>query len=335
MCATKNTGNSNIKDTASQLYKNENEYVMSLPRVIATGGTKEFYPNSVMWLIYKKLSSLKIIKQYIKAVIVNWKWFIKLKKIRNKGTTTNAIVIGNGPSQGFLDIASLRQFKENGGDIFCVNYWTVNKVLCDVVPSYMITSDPAIFSPTAPPYLKEKNEELISFMSTHVSIKIFCPLDRCESLAEIFGSERIIGFVDQELRMWSSNINPLYPRGYLSMTLYKALALALWLNYDNIFIIGMDNTYPRNIYCDNDNKIINHEIHTADNDFSVDQSAIYKSVGDCLTEVSQLFYDAKIFKNNKITNLDPYSLTDVFNKIKIPVTKISEILTVKKHNSNS
>jgi len=333
MYVTQNSENPDMKETATQRYEAENEYVFSLPRVIASGSPKEFYPHSVFWLLFKKLASLRIVKQYVKHVIVNWKWFIKLKKIRNHGLAANAIVIGNGPSQGFLDIDCLRQFKANGGHIYCVNYWTVNKDLCEVVPTHMVTSDPFTLSPSVPDYAKEKDAQLLSFLKEHVSIKIFCPLERCESLAEIFGSDRIVGFVDQELRLWSTNINPMYPRGYLSMTLFKALAMAMWVNYQNIYIIGMDNTYPRNIYCDENNKIINHEIHTEDLDFSVDQSAIYKNTGDCLIEIAQIFYDAKIFKNKKIVNLDPYSLTNVFNKSDLPISNISKILTNTIKNS--
>ena len=166
-------------------------------------------------------------------------------------------------------------------------------------------------------------------MLKNVSVMIACPLERCSELSEIFGKERILGFADQELRMWTNNINPIFPRGYLSMTLYKALALAIWFNYRKIYIIGMDNTYPRNIYCDQNNKFMNHEIHSGVKDFLFDQSALYKSIGDGITEIAQIFYDVRKFKNEKIINLDPYSLTDVFLKIDKSIANISNVLNAK------
>jgi hypothetical protein len=118
--------------------------------------------------------------------------------------------------------------------------------------------------------------------------------------------------------MWSKNINPLFPRGYLSMTLYKALSLALWFDYDRIFVLGMDNTYPRNVYCDRRNRILNLEVHAGTEDYTADWGDVYGSMGDLLFELSHLFYDARKFAPNaRIVNLDPYSLTDAFEKADI------------------
>jgi hypothetical protein len=271
--------------------------VLSLPRVTISGPAKRFYPDSVLWLFFKKINSLKTVKEYLIQVMIKWSWLAKTKLLRNKGLFADAIVIGNGPSQGYLDASILAEFKSKGGEVICINFWTENEDLSKVIPTYLVTSDPIIFSEKVPDHLKEKNAKLLSYMLKNVSVMIVCPLGRCDQLSKIFGKERILGFVDQELRMWTSNINPMYPRGYLSLTLYKALAIAVWINYRKIFIIGMDNTYPRNIYCDQENKFINHEIHAGSKDFSVDQSNLYKSVGDGLTEIAQLFYDARKFKN--------------------------------------
>ena len=287
----------NSENTPTFFYKKENEYVLSLPRVTISGPAKRFYPDSVLWLFFKKINSLKTVKEYLIQVMIKWSWLAKTKLLRNKGLFADAIVIGNGPSQGYLDASILAEFKSKGGEVICINFWTENEDLSKVIPTYLVTSDPIIFSEKVPDHLKEKNAKLLSYMLKNVSVMIVCPLGRCDQLSKIFGKERILGFVDQELRMWTSNINPMYPRGYLSLTLYKALAIAVWINYRKIFIIGMDNTYPRNIYCDQENKFINHEIHAGSKDFSVDQSNLYKSVGDGLTEIAQLFYDARKFKN--------------------------------------
>ena len=147
------------------------------------------------------------------------------------------------------------------------------------------------------------------------SIIIACPIRRCGELSKRYGEHRVIGFVDSELRMWNKNLNPLLPRGYLSMTLYKSLALAIWFGYEKIFIIGMDNTYPRTVYCNLDNKFINHEIHAAGADFAVDMSGMYGTVGDGIVDISLLFYDARKFTRENVINLDQYSLTDAFKKI--------------------
>ena len=108
------------------------------------------------------------------------------------------------------------------------------------------------------------------------------------------------------------------------MTLYKSLANALWYGYKSIYILGMDNTYPRNIYSDKDNNILNLEIHSGTPDYVADISQYYGCMGDLLVDLSNIFYDAKKFANKSIINLDPYSLTDAFKKI--PTRDISKFI---------
>lgn len=305
----------NSNESSTDLYRKENEYVLGLPRVVASGQARKAYPDSVMWLIFKKFSSLKVILRYVIQVITQWRWIKKTWHLKGRGVETDVIVIGNGPSQGFIAESNLLRFKENGGELICINFWTENPILCNVNPTCMVTSDEIIFSSKIPPHLKEKHEKLMSYMLSNETITIACPLDRCSELSAIFGKNRVFGFVDLELRMWTSNIHLLFPRGYLSMTLYKALAVAIWFNYKIINIIGMDNTYPRNIYCSESNKFMNHEVHANGGGFVVDQSAIYHTVGDALAEMTRIFHDIQKFKNPKIINLDRYSLTDAFKKL--------------------
>ena len=301
-------------ESPTDSYRKENEYVLGLPREVISGRPRKAYPDSVVWLLLKKITSLKVILRYVVQLIGQREWLIKTWKLRGQRVGLKAIVVGNGPSQGFIDEAKLTKFKASGGELICINFWTENDILRKIIPTFMVTSDAVIFSSKIPAHLVAKHERLMSFMLENKSILIGCPLERCGQIASIFGSDRVFGFVDHELRMWSNNINPMYPRGYLSMTLYKALAIAIWLEYDKIYLIGMDNTYPRNIYCDEVNKYISHEVHAVAKSFALDQSALYEGIGDVLMDAAILFYDVRKFKNEKIVNLDPYSLTDVFEK---------------------
>jgi hypothetical protein len=314
-------------ESPTDLYRKENEYVLGLPREVISGRPRKVYPDSAVWLMYKKLTSLRVLFKYAVQTIALRKWLMKTWRLKSQSSGVNAIVIGNGPSQGFIDELELFKFKSAGGELICINFWTENEVLRNVIPTHMVTSDAVIFSSNVPDHLVKKHERLLNFMLKNETIMIGCPLDRCSQISSIFGSHRVFGFVDQELRMWTNNINPMYPRGYLSMTLYKALAIAIWFGYEKIYLIGMDNTYPRNIYCDENNKYVSHEIHAGSKSFSIDQSAIYGSIGDVLMDLAMLYHDVRKFKSQKIINLDPYSLTDAFKKSDrlIKFQKISEM----------
>ena len=123
-------------------------------------------------------------------------------------------------------------------------------------------------------------------------------------------------FVDTELSIWK-NINPILPRGYVSMTLYKALAWSIYLNYARIGIIGMDNTYPRDIYSDKDNRIIIKDLHSGLEDSAHDFSGVHNNVASVLDHLLLVFHHLEYFPIEKIVNLDQYSLTDRFRKIEV------------------
>jgi hypothetical protein len=238
-------------------------------------------------------------------------------KLRNTKKVKSALVIGNGPSQGYLSIDYLEKFKSLGGEVFVVNYWYENEGLSKFIPNYIVISDPNTLSfGKLPDILLEKNKAMLNYLQRNEEIKILAPLNRMAELESLLGHGRVFGFVDLELRRLTNNIHPIFPRGYVSMTLFKALALSIWFGYKEIFLIGMDNTYPRNIYCDKNNKILNLEIHAGVDNFVADQTPLYSSIGEAMQSITNLFMDSyKFRKATNVKNLDQYSLTDAFEKI--------------------
>lgn len=296
-------------------YVHENERLKSLKTIVLHSDNKIHYEtDSLSFLIKSKIKLLKLYRRYLIEKKHHRFWIDQLKTYQHSKKHMSAIVIGNGPSQGYLTTDVLNQFKQNGGEIFVVNFWNQNPQLSSVIPNYIVISDPQTLSNQSSSF-DNKNISLKKFILKNTEIKIICPTYRCEDLGITFGRDRIIGFIDTELRGLTNNIKPTKARGYVSMTLYKALAMALWFDYKKIFILGMDNTYPRNTFCDSNNKILNLEIHAGIDDFITDHSERYVGMGDLMVDLSHLYYDAKKFAySNKVFNLDPYSLTDAFPK---------------------
>lgn len=315
------------KQDPTERYIHENEYVHSLPvRII--NGKKIIYKNkSIFWLIKSKLSNLKDgLFFYIKELLVGYRDLVQTYRLKGNCKTKYALVIGNGPTQGYLTQELLQEIKDHEIEVFAINFWNENEQLSKVVPDYFVISDPLTLKMgLSDDFLYQKNKALLTYLTKSPQIQIFCPVRRCKELRELFGKERIHGFADAQLEYWTKNISPIFPRGYVGMTLYKSLAIAKWLGYEKIFVIGMDNTYPRNIYCDKDNRILNHEIHAKTSDFLADMTFIYPSIGDLLVVLSNLFYDAYLFRGGVI-NLDPYSLTDAFEKIDAPLSSIDNLM---------
>ena len=77
----------------------------------------------------------------------------------------------------------------------------------------------------------------------------------------------------------------------------------------------MDNTYPRDLYCDESNRVLNHEVHAGISDYACDQSDVYPTVAAAVYDIYRLFKDLELFPNSSVYNLDSYSLTDRFKKV--------------------
>jgi hypothetical protein len=259
--------------------------------------------------------------EYLKALILGWREISKLTSIKGSKVDRRAIIIGNGPSQDLIDHAALRKFKQNGNDIHVINYWNTNTRLSSISPSYFITSDPNTLceskyeEPNSD--ISKSNANLRKYLLEDSNITIMAPIWQVKYLKSIFGASRVMGFIDTEMRTLSSNIDPRFPRGYLSMTLFKALAIAIHMGYREIYLIGMDNTYPRDIYCDSNNHIYRRERHAGGNDYMVDVTTLNPSMAVQMQDIFNLFSDLnRCFSNLNVLNLDPYSLTDVFPKVK-------------------
>ena len=292
-------------------YIDEHQHVFSLPRKSETS----LRPRKLIgWSIFRLLKShffsvLSCIFHYTREVCKSWSFLRITSSLKGSAVGKRVLLIGNGPSQGYLTIQKLKKFILSGGETICVNYWQENKLLNEHIPNWLVLSDPETFSER---FLEA--ESLIKYLKINSSIKVVAPSSWVGAIKKLNLKNECYFFIDVELSVWK-NINPTYPRGYLSMTLYKGMAWAVHLGYKEIGVIGMDNTYPRNIYNDDNNKICNLELHAGIDDYIVDQSSLYQNVASRLDDLARLFYHLEYFPFEKIVNLDRYSLTDRFRKV--------------------
>lgn len=306
-------------------YVRENEHAFSLPResYTAVEKSRQMRSTSVVGILRDRFGQITIGSlRYLYAIAREFVQISKLSALKSAKAGRRALVLGNGPSLGYLSSEQLRRFQHGGGEFFSVNFWTTTH-LGGVAPDYQVISDGATlaapesrFGSRLSDELRRKNALLAAFLRENERVKIACPLARVRELVEQFGSDRIIGFVDHEMRALTSNIDPRFPRGYASLTLFKALALAIFLGYEEICVLGMDNTFPRDTFCDFDNRIYRLERHAGAKDTIFDQSAVYPTMDVWAQDMLDLFSDLhRCFKGSPVLNLDPYSLTDAFRKI--------------------
>ena len=236
--------------------------------------------------------------------------------------------MGNGQSQDYLTKNNLKFLLKNNFNLIVVNYWNLNKKFKKIIPNYIVISDRRILDNNKKnKFFFRKSKLLIKYLHLNKSIKVICPFLHIHLVSRYIEKTRIIGFCDTELRSFYSNVNPLLPRGYLSSTAYKAIAMALWFSYKEIYLLGLDNTYPRDLYSDKNNSILNLENHAGIKNSILDMTNLYGSFSDVLIEISYLFKDIEKFSKFKnIYNLDIYSLTNVFKKFSFSNKILKEII---------
>ena len=253
-------------------------------------------------MIMHTISLLSCIKRYPIYVIKYFKYLKFTYGYKNSKIKKKALIFGNGPSNGYIESHEIKKFQNEGNEAICIN--KVN--LIGHIPNWMVFSDPWTFKN------KLWSKKIINFLKKNPSIKIVIPTSLKNDLKKLKIKNKFYVFIDIELTCFK-NINPLFPRGYCSMTLYKALAIALFFGYKKIGIIGMDNTYPRQIYNDKNNKIV-----TCETSISSKEHLVYHrgdTVATTLDMYTRLFNDLSCFPKKNIFNLDLYSLTDRFKKI--------------------
>jgi hypothetical protein len=289
-----------------------NMYVANLKKIVLkVQNPRDFFQNAdsiTVLIIYKILIFFRTLLKYFFELFKGGKYLVKIfyvKKIKNKDY---CIIFGRGPSLDSLKIKDLKKISLFF-DIFVVNNFIENKIFSKIIPNFWVASDPNIFKPKSLTP-KKKESTLASFLKKNININIFTPVLRCKDFIKLFGLERVFGFIDSEARNWSSNTLPIFPRGYVSATVLKAICIANWMDYKKIFVLGVDNTYPRDIFVNKKNRILNLENHSKSQNSVYDVSSYYSCVSKNMLDLYELFKDyKKINKKNNIYNLDQYSLT--------------------------
>jgi len=309
----------------TEVYLKENLEARALRKIFyAPSGANHDWrniPYSITWQLWKRIQSLTGLKSYALEILLGRRWLMSTYKMHQIFSNKYAIVCGNGPSQGFLDIETLALAKSRGFHLVVINFFLENKNFYEVAPDIFVLSDWAAWKDVGEvddmEAVARKRGELRSFIESRTEIKIFCPARFAREMALSVGAERIYGFSDSELRGWTTNIAPIFPRGYLSMTAYKALSVCIWLGYKTIYIIGIDNTYPREVYCDIDNRLMERATHACALPYLRVLEGCYQNMGEYLSSIAEHFHDLRVFPRDSIVNLDEFSLTDRFKKVKM------------------
>ncbi|MGJ0353774.1 6-hydroxymethylpterin diphosphokinase MptE-like protein [Aliarcobacter cryaerophilus] len=257
----------------------------------------------------------------MKYNIMNYKLnkeLLNTKKLHNTMFKTNAFVFANGPSLSKIDLEKIKNLQKNEDyKVFCVNSF-IRSFDQVIIPDYYILSDPVYFGEDIDLLKPGRYEELQEDLEKIEKYKItlFIPVQFKAFVDKKKIDTKIYYFNDYEF-FWSNNVvDILKPRSYLSMTAYKAIAIASYLGFNKIYICGFDNNWFKTIEVDENNSLFYYNNHASlqacsGKHFVKPNEA--RNIGNLLYQHSFLFNNLYNFPKN-IINLDKESLTDAFVK---------------------
>lgn len=239
------------------------------------------------------------------------------KKLESSKTGKIAIVLGNGPSAANLDLNMVKSDQDSGMlEIFGVNTFPLSDLAKKISQRYyLVLSDPLHRPSIDTPH----SRELWQKVKQSEQISIIAPTTWSKEIKRLKLKNSVNYFNDMSLEGFSKNISPLKARGYVTLTAYKALAFSIFLGYDRIYLIGIDNTMFKTVRVDSENRVLQSSNHISGTHSYVDlplMDSHPKGIGDFFYDLSVLFLDLRTkFSRNNVINLDADSFVDAFPKM--------------------
>lgn len=263
-------------------------------------------------LIFQILKGYITRVSYLHSVLKYFKLYKNIKLLKGTKRGKNVIVVGNGPSLDKLPEKFLMNLQKSGFDIFAVNYFYNSRIFNCIYPNFYFSTDPDAIN-------ESSFKEVSKILNNNLSTTIFTSDYMYLKYQNAFPNHQIYGMCDLEIRRKlfknRTSISPILPRSYVSMTAYKALAVAAWLEYENIYLIGIDNTYFSDVYCLEDNSLLEKNLHAGGVLTEIYLGSKYKNIYSYFHDCSLLFNDLYKFPGYNVFNLDKNSLIDAFKKI--------------------
>jgi len=155
--------------------------------------------------------------------------------------------------------------------------------------------------------------EIWIYLESHPNMTVFLP-DNC-NVPEDYRISNCIFFNSLGLEGFTKSINPTKPRGFLSMTVYYAIAIVGYLGYSRILLAGVDNTQFRSVALTSDSKPGMGANHFYDSKISPVvpmQHFAQDGMAAFFEDVARLFADLHLFGHLPVENLDPQTIVDAF-----------------------
>lgn len=218
----------------------------------------------------KKLYALSVlfcqtIVSVISVLIFSKRFAMKqMNKLANSNNG-DVIVLGNGPSLKTILSDKKRDLTSLGADLVAVNFFCSSAYFRELKPCIYIIADPAYFEPTNEEWIekqKEKTIEALFIADWH--IRLFIPASAKGSpLAVKLNMNKFIeivyynlvpvtAFKSIERYLFKKNLGMPMPENVLNCSIF----LLINLRYKNIYLLGADHTWLKEVHVSDKNEVV-------------------------------------------------------------------------------
>jgi len=260
--------------------------------------------------IIKTYAFIKFFSAFV-TIFFNFSRYCNFLKLKNIKKNKNLLILGGGPSLQKL-INKKNYILKKNTDLMALSYFKRYGNI-KLKPTYILSADPSFLGGGINnKFINKKNKEILNYLKKN-NVKLFLPIEKSSYLKRY--KLDINYFIARSSIFFLKNTNPMMSLSVANMSFFNALSIGLFMGYKKIYFLGLDNTYPRDVWVNKDNKLLNIE-RFANHYYLADQSKRYKSISDMYSEISTIFYSLNLYKKykDKIFNLDDYSLTNTFKK---------------------
>lgn len=266
-------------------------------------------------LAYRAKTHVDTFKYYLKYQLPYSKAINRTRALKGTQRGNSAFVFGNGPSMQKIDPRKIKGYQDQGYQIIAVNNFLYSEISNLIKPDYIVFSDPLDFVDVSDDHPRAERARIGKLQKEKVvasNIPLFIPL----TYFRLHQTAPTYYFCDAE-NIFSKNVADITkPRGYMSWTGMKALAIACYLGFSEIYICGMDYDMFRNLKVNENCEPYWLVEHFYDDDelkgYKIDKSS--NTTGEILYFAHLNFTVHEKFKEFPIFNLDPESLVDTFSK---------------------
>jgi hypothetical protein len=266
-----------------------------------------------------KVKFISCVKYFwsVTTIIKNFRKYLKFNELKNSKKNKKLLILGGGPS--LLKLEKIKNYKlKKNFEVMGMAYFNKYSNI-KLIPNYIISADNTFLVQNSSRkfmkkniFTKSKNKNILKYIQKH-NINLFLPLEYSNTYKHLKINANF--FLSRNSIFFTKNINPLFPLGVPPMSFFYALSIGIFMGYKEIYLLGLDNTYPKDVWVDDKNKLYNIERYAKEFYLS-DQSMRYKNITSMYYEISMIFYGLNLYKQfqDKVFNLDDFSLTNIFKK---------------------